>query len=60
MKESPASTDGTSVIVAGEPQVFVSDLEAAIAFYVHKLRFKVILSYGDRPSTLRSLAIEGG
>jgi catechol 2,3-dioxygenase-like lactoylglutathione lyase family enzyme len=49
MKESPASTRSTSVIVASEPQVFVSDLEAAIAFYVHKLGFKVISSYGEPP-----------
>jgi catechol 2,3-dioxygenase-like lactoylglutathione lyase family enzyme len=49
MKESPASTVGTSVIVASEPQVFVSDLEAASAFYVHKLGFKVVLSYGEPP-----------
>src|SRR3979490_1610402 len=31
MKESPASTVGPSVIVASEPQVFVSDIEAASA-----------------------------
>ena len=49
MKESPASTFGTSVIVASEPQIFVSDLEAASAFYVHKLGFKIVLSYGEPP-----------
>ena len=60
MKESPASTDGASVIIASEPQVFVADLEAACAFYVHKLGFKVLLSYGEPPSTLRLLAIGEG
>jgi catechol 2,3-dioxygenase-like lactoylglutathione lyase family enzyme len=49
MKESPASTGGTSVIVASEPQVFVSDLEAASEFYVDKLGFNVVFSYGEPP-----------
>lgn len=49
MKESPASTVGSSVIVASEPQLFVSDLEAASAFYVQKLGFKVVFSYGEPP-----------
>ena len=49
MKESPASTLGTSVIIGSEPQVYVSNLEAAIAFYVHRLGFKVMLSYGEPP-----------
>jgi hypothetical protein len=60
MKESPASSVGTSVIVASEPQVFVSDLEAASAFYVHKLGFKVVLTMENRPSGLRSLAMGVG
>jgi catechol 2,3-dioxygenase-like lactoylglutathione lyase family enzyme len=59
MKESPASTVGTSVIVASEPQVFVSDLEAASAFYVHKLGFKVVLSYGE-PPFYAQIARDGG
>jgi catechol 2,3-dioxygenase-like lactoylglutathione lyase family enzyme len=37
------------VIIASEPQLFVSDLEAARAFYVGKLGFKVVLSYGEPP-----------
>src|SRR5579862_1219546 len=36
MKEAPASL-GTSIILASEPQLFVSDIESALAFYVHKL-----------------------
>ncbi len=59
MKESPASTDGTSVIVASEPQVFVADLEAASAFYVHKLGFTVLLSYGE-PPFYAQIARDGG
>lgn len=59
MKESPASTAGSSVIVASEPQVFVSDLEAANAFYVDKLGFKVVLSYGE-PPFYAQIARDGG
>ena len=40
---------GDSVIIASEPQLFVSDIDAASAFYVHKLGFTVVLSYGDPP-----------
>ena len=37
------------MIIASEPQLFVSDLEAARGFYVGKLGFKVVLSYGEPP-----------
>ena len=57
MKESSASTVGTSVILASEPQLFVSDIESALAFYVQKLGFRVVFSYGERPFTRRSLAM---
>src|SRR5215207_2451478 len=40
---------GVAVIIASEPQLFVSDVEAASAFYVGKLGFKVVLSYGQPP-----------
>ncbi len=59
MKESPASTVGTSVIIRSEPQVFVSDLDAASAFYVHKLGFKVVFSYGE-PPFYAQIARDGG
>ncbi len=59
MNESPASTVGTSVILASEPQVFVSDIEAASAFYVGKLGFKVVLSYGEPPFWAQ-IARDGG
>ncbi len=49
MNDSPALPTGTSVILASEPQLFVSDVEAALAFYVHKLGFKLALSYGEPP-----------
>ena len=54
-----ASTDGTSVIMASEPQVFVSDLEAARAFYVDKLGFTVVVSYGE-PPFYAQIARDGG
>ncbi len=38
-----------AVIIGSEPQLFVSDIEAASAFYVDKLGFKVVLSYGEPP-----------
>ena len=59
MKESPASTVGTSLILASEPQLFVSDIEAAIAFYVHKLGFRVVFSYGE-PPFYAQVARDGG
>jgi catechol 2,3-dioxygenase-like lactoylglutathione lyase family enzyme len=37
------------VIVASEPQLYVSSIDAASAFYVHKLGFRVVLSYGEPP-----------
>jgi catechol 2,3-dioxygenase-like lactoylglutathione lyase family enzyme len=37
------------VIVASEPQLYVSSIEAASAFYVDRLGFKVVLSYGEPP-----------
>ena len=49
MNESPGYPAGTSFIIASEPQLFVSDVEAACAFYVQKLGFKVALSYGEPP-----------
>jgi catechol 2,3-dioxygenase-like lactoylglutathione lyase family enzyme len=59
MKDSPASTVGTSVIIASEPQVYVSNLEAANAFYVRKLGFKIVLSYGEPPFWAQ-IARDGG
>jgi catechol 2,3-dioxygenase-like lactoylglutathione lyase family enzyme len=36
-------------MITAEPQLFVSDLEAALAFYVDKLGFEVAMSYGEPP-----------
>jgi catechol 2,3-dioxygenase-like lactoylglutathione lyase family enzyme len=48
-----------SVIIASEPQIYVSDLEAASAFYVNKLGFKVVSSYGEPPFWAQ-IARDGG
>ena len=47
MSSSATSSISTSVIVAAEPQILVSDLEAACAFYRDKLGFRLAFSYGE-------------
>ncbi|WP_026792706.1 bleomycin resistance protein [Pleomorphomonas oryzae] len=42
-------TDAKTRILAAEPQLFVADLEAALAFYVGKLGFNVVFAYGEPP-----------
>jgi catechol 2,3-dioxygenase-like lactoylglutathione lyase family enzyme len=37
------------IIIAAEPQLFVSDIGAALAFYVDRLGFTLALSYGEPP-----------
>ena len=41
------SIDRSSVIIAAEPQIFVSDIETACRFYVQKLGFELAFSYGE-------------
>ena len=36
-------------IVAAEPQVFVSELTSSLSFYVDKLGFALVLTYGEPP-----------
>ncbi|WP_331376366.1 bleomycin resistance protein [Sinorhizobium chiapasense] len=45
----PAASTGNSLIMAAEPQLFVSDIEMACRFYVQKLGFKIAFSYGEPP-----------
>jgi catechol 2,3-dioxygenase-like lactoylglutathione lyase family enzyme len=40
---------GSSEIVAAEPQLFVTDFERAIGFYVDTLGFEVVFTYGEPP-----------
>jgi len=37
------------VIVAAEPQVFVSDIKAASDFFIQKLGFTIVFVYGEPP-----------
>jgi len=46
-------------MIVSEPQLFVADLEVAIAFYVDKLGFELGLSYGD-PPFYAQVARDGG
>eukprot|EP01030_Chromulinospumella_sphaerica_P010958 gene10958-10762_t len=45
----PDPAGPASTILASEPQVFVSDMAASLAFYTEKLGFKVAISYGEPP-----------
>lgn len=45
----PTAAGQASTILAAEPQLFVSDMAAALAFYTGKLGFTVALSYGEPP-----------
>ncbi len=47
MPASKAPVAGVSVIMAAEPQLFVSDMDIARDFYVRKLGFQVAFSYGE-------------
>ena len=49
MSESQSSAVGRSAVLASEPQLFAANLDVTIAFYVHKLGFAVVLSYGEPP-----------
>jgi catechol 2,3-dioxygenase-like lactoylglutathione lyase family enzyme len=44
-----AGSARTPFIVAAEPQVFVSNIEAACRFWIEKLGFKIAFSYGEPP-----------
>ncbi len=47
---SPAKPpSGRAVLTAAEPQLFVADVRAACAFYVKKLGFAVVFTYGEPP-----------
>ena len=59
MSESSLSVVARSRIVASEPQVFVTDMEAATAFYAGKLGFELVLSHGE-PAFWAQVARDGG
>lgn len=49
MTESKASSAGAPLIIAAEPQLFVSDIKLSCRFFVNELGFKVGFSYGKPP-----------
>lgn len=49
MTGSPVLNSNGSLIISAQPQLFVSDLDAAFRFYVQQLGFKVAFSYGEPP-----------
>ena len=38
-----------ATLLTAEPQIFVTDMEAACAFYVDRLGFSLVFSYGEPP-----------
>jgi hypothetical protein len=54
-------TIATKAVIAGvEPQLFVADILAACDFYVDKLGFTVVFTYGEPPHHARSSVILRG
>ena len=49
MTVSAVPKTNAPVIIAAEPQLFVSDIDAACRFYVEKLGFRIAFSYGEPP-----------
>ncbi|MEM7440894.1 MAG: VOC family protein [Pseudomonadota bacterium] len=47
MQTNDKSEVKTSTILSAEPQLFVSDIQATSKFYVGKLGFTVVFSYGE-------------
>jgi catechol 2,3-dioxygenase-like lactoylglutathione lyase family enzyme len=49
MTDAPTHPRNKATLLAAEPQLFVSDIEASCAFYTEKLGFTVAFSYGEPP-----------
>jgi catechol 2,3-dioxygenase-like lactoylglutathione lyase family enzyme len=49
MTEAKIDSAAPSALLAAEPQLFVKDIAASIAFYTDKLGFAVAFNYGDPP-----------
>jgi catechol 2,3-dioxygenase-like lactoylglutathione lyase family enzyme len=49
MGEKRAEVSSNTYLLAAEPQLFVSDLARACAFYQEKLGFTVAFTYGEPP-----------
>jgi catechol 2,3-dioxygenase-like lactoylglutathione lyase family enzyme len=49
MSESTATTKSAAVLTNVEPQLFVADVKLSCEFYVSKLGFDVVFTYGEPP-----------
>lgn len=49
MPSPDVPTDPRPVLLAAEPQLFVREIAAACAFYVERLGFAVVFTYGEPP-----------
>jgi len=49
MAGSDAKSDPQTVLLAAEPQLFVSDIDASCEFYTKRLGFTVAFTYGTPP-----------
>jgi catechol 2,3-dioxygenase-like lactoylglutathione lyase family enzyme len=49
MNQVPAATLSIPILLAAEPQLFVTDIAASCEFYTRKLGFKVAFTYGEPP-----------
>jgi catechol 2,3-dioxygenase-like lactoylglutathione lyase family enzyme len=45
----PETTPRAATLIAAEPQLFTTNIAAALDFYVHKLGFAIAFSYGEPP-----------
>ena len=49
MTETKAPATATPVLNAAEPELFVTDFQAACAFFTEKLGFEIVFTYGEPP-----------
>ena len=49
MTDAKAPTTATPTLNAAEPELFVTDFQAACAFFTEKLGFEIVFTYGEPP-----------
>ena len=49
MTETKAPVTATPALNASEPELFVTDFQAACAFFTEKLGFEIVFTYGEPP-----------
>ena len=60
MPTTKTATASSAGIIAAEPIILVTDLDAALTFYCDKLGFRVALCTENQRSTVRSVATVPG